>query len=69
MLFDSNSGTMPFQDALKNFNEHLVRAAITKSCVGDVADAVCCLPLGATLDDILEKFKWLIWVHRILLIL
>ena len=46
-------------DAQKNFNEQLVRAAITKSCVGDVADAMCCLPPGATLDDILEKFKWL----------
>ena len=41
-----------------NFNEQLVRAAITKSCVGDVADVICCLPQGATLDDILEKFKW-----------
>ena len=39
--------------------ESLVRAAITKSCVGDAADAMCCLPPGATLDDILEKFKWL----------
>ena len=46
-------------DARKNFNEQLVRAAITKSCVGDVVDAICCLPPGATLDDILEKFKWL----------
>ena len=46
-------------DARKNFNEQLVRAAITKSCIGDAADAMCCLPLGATLDDILEKFKWL----------
>ena len=46
-------------DACKNFNEQLVRAAITKSCVRDAADAMCCLPLGATLDDILEKFKWL----------
>ena len=36
----------------------LVRAAITKSCVGDAADATCCLLPGATLDDILEKFKW-----------
>ena len=36
-----------------------MRAAITKSCVGDAADAMCCLPPGATLDDILEKFKWL----------
>ena len=46
-------------NAPKNFNEQLVRAAITKSCVGDAADAMCCLPLGATLDDILEKSKWL----------
>ena len=46
-------------DAPKNFNEQLVRAAITKSCVGDAADAMCCLPPGATLEDILEKFKWL----------
>ena len=44
-------------DAQKNFNEQLVRAAITKSCVGDASDAMCCLPPGATLDDILEKFK------------
>ena len=36
-----------------------MRAAITKSCVGDAADAMYCLPPGATLDDILEKFKWL----------
>ena len=33
-------------DAQKNFNEQLVRGAITKSCVGDVADAMCCLPPG-----------------------
>ena len=46
-------------DAQKNFNEQLVRAAITKSCIGDVTDTMCCLPPGATLDDILEKFKWL----------
>ena len=46
-------------DARRNFNEQLVRVAITKSCVGAVADAICCLPQGATLDDILEKFKWL----------
>ena len=44
-------------DAHRNFSEPLVRAAITKSCVGDAADAMCCLPPGATLDDILEKFK------------
>ena len=46
-------------DAHRNFSEPLVRAAIIKSCVGDAADAMCCLPPGATLDDILEKFKWL----------
>ena len=28
-----------------------------KSYVGYVADATCCLPLGTTLGDILEKFK------------
>ena len=46
-------------DAQKNFNEQLVRAAITKSCIGDVAEALCCLPPVVNLDDILEKFKWL----------
>ena len=46
-------------DAHKNFSEQLVTAATTKSCVGDAADATCFLPPGATLDNILEKFKWL----------
>ena len=46
-------------DAHKNFNKQLVSAGITKFCVGDTADAMCCLSPGATLDDILEKFKWL----------
>ena len=46
-------------DACRNFSELLVRAVITKCCVGDAADAMCCLPPGATLDDILEKFKCL----------
>ena len=46
-------------DACRNFSKPLVRAAITKYCVGDAADAMCCLPPGAILDDILEKFKWL----------
>ena len=27
--------------------------------MGHAADAICCLPLGATLDDVTEKFKWL----------
>ena len=30
-------------DARKNFSEQLVRAAISKSCVGNAADAICCL--------------------------
>ena len=46
-------------DACRNFSEPFVRAAITKSCVGDAADAMCCLPPGATLNDSSEKFKWL----------
>ena len=46
-------------DARKTFNNQWVRAAINKSCVGDAADAICCLPPRATLDDIIEKFKWL----------
>ena len=36
-----------------------MKAAITSSCVGDAADAMCCLPPGATLDDILEIRKLL----------
>ena len=52
-------------DARKNFNEQLVWAAINKSCVGDAADAICCLLPGTTLDDIIEKFKWAIWVCRV----
>ena len=43
-------------NARSNFSEQLVKAAITKSCVGDVADIICCLSLGTTLDDILEMF-------------
>ena len=46
-------------DARKNFNEQLVRASINKSRVWDAADAFCCLPPEAMLDDIIEKFKWL----------
>ena len=46
-------------DAWKNFNEQLVRAAIMNFCIGDVANVMCCLLPGATLDDILEIFKWL----------
>ena len=44
-------------DTRKNFNDRWVRAAINKSCVGYVADAMCCLPPGATLDDIIKKYK------------
>ena len=46
-------------DARKNSNEQLVRAAINKSCVGDVANTICSLLPSATLDDIIGKFKWL----------
>ena len=45
-------------DARKIFSDQWVKAAINKSCVGDT-DAICCLPPKATLDDIIEKFKWL----------
>ena len=44
-------------DARKNFNDQWVRAAINKSCVGDVADAICCLLPGATLDYIIKKLN------------
>ena len=27
--------------------------------MGNAANAICCLPPGTTLDDIIEKFKWL----------
>ena len=46
-------------DARKTINEQLVRAAINRTCVGDVADVICCLPPRATLDDIIKMFKWL----------
>ena len=46
-------------DARNNFNDQWVRAAINKSCVGDMADAICCLLPRATLDDIIKRFKWL----------
>ena len=46
-------------DARRNFSEQFVRDAINKLCVGDTANAICCLPPGTTLDEIIEKFKWL----------
>ena len=46
-------------DARKNFNNQWVRAAINNLFVEDAADVICCLPPRATLDDIIEKFKWL----------
>ena len=46
-------------DARRNFSKQLERAAINKSCVGDPANVICCLPPGTTLDDIIAKFKWL----------
>ena len=42
-------------DARKTSNNQCVRAAINKSCVGDVADVICCLLAWAALDDIIEK--------------
>ena len=45
--------------ARKTFSNQWVRAAINKSCLGDVADAICCLLCRASLDDIIKKFKWL----------
>ena len=44
-------------DARKNFRFHWVRAAINNSCVGDVADAICCSPPRATLDDIIKSLN------------
>ena len=58
-LFDLSSGFMLFQTYKRTFNKQLVRDVINKSCGGDAADAISCLPPGATLDDIIEKFKWL----------
>ena len=55
-------------DARRNFSEQLVRVAITKLCVGYAADAICCLPPGATLDDMFEKFKWLYGSVELLLL-
>ena len=37
----------------------MIRAAINKSCVSDAANVICCLPPGITLDEIIEKVKWL----------
>ena len=44
-------------DARRSFSEQLVRAAINQLCVGDAANAIFCLPPGATLDEIIEKCK------------
>ena len=44
-------------DTCRNFSKPLVRAAITKSCVGDAADAMYHLPPGATLDNILDNLN------------
>ena len=56
-LLNLNGGNHAISDTRRNFNKQLVRAAITKSSVGDAADAICCLLPWATLDDILEKFN------------
>ena len=50
ILFGLKKWYHAISDACRNFSEPLVRAAITKSCVGDAAGAMCCLPPGATLD-------------------
>ena len=39
--------------------ETIGKSCYKKSCVGDAADVICCLPPGMTLDDITEKFQWL----------
>ena len=64
MVLEREKDTVRFEqwlhfisDAREYFNNQWVRAAINKSCVGDVADAICCLPHRATLDDIIKKFK------------
>ena len=44
-------------DMQKNFREQLVRAAINKSCVGDVADTICYILPGVMLDDIIENLN------------
>ena len=46
-------------DSRRNFSRQLVRAAINKSCVGDAANAICCLSPGVMVNDIMMKFKWL----------
>ena len=46
-------------DARRNFSKQLVRAAINKSCVSDAVNVIHCLLPGASLDEIIEKFKWL----------
>ena len=33
-------------DSRRHFSQQLVSAAINKSCVGDAADVICCLPPG-----------------------
>ena len=46
-------------DARRNFSKQLVGVAINKACVGDAANAICCLPPDTNLNDIIRKFKWL----------
>ena len=46
-------------NARRNFNEQLVRAASTKSCVGDASDAICCLLPGLWLYGSVESFDTL----------
>ena len=55
----SNLNSAFISDARRHFSKQLVRAAINKLCVGDTANAICCLPPNTALDEIIEKFKWL----------
>ena len=46
-------------DARRHFSKQLIRAALNKLCVGDDANAICCLLPVTTLDDFIENIKWL----------
>ena len=66
-LSDLNSGFVLSQMPEETFSEQLVRAAMNKSCVGNAANVICCLPPGATLDEIIENLYGCMdqWNHLI----